>query len=460
MSILRRDFLQRVVTSSGFVLGGARTSGAAVPSNPAVRGSVKHNSPANPPARAEGGSGPDPIFEKPAPITMADLAKMKIEGVRAVEVSDYVFGNYKGPLTPCPPHADQNPKKAFIVVWEGKPNRFVFWHEASYSPYFELPSGAGPNFQFWESNFGGELFNQYGRMEQHSFVDIIESGPHRVWLRWTYLDVDEKGNPPVLRGTDDFVTYANGIVWRRQTYQTFYPDRDDAQCASPLDFFTAVPAGVHYSELMPKDEQHGDYLAGTFLDVYSNKQYNVYWDNSDKPGWNGPYYARRTGAECFLDIERSKGKAAVQTFRDGLAYCAFGDASGYLADRTELWDNSHPDTSPCNWGNAKMIHWPVGWVNSGGVIGNDQDIMTKPYHIDTLSMCFVTKPLPMTAEARKWENILKEWHVKEQERWVGGRVFYCLHGVEQDFQTIRQVSRRWLDKGANCARPESVKDLK
>jgi hypothetical protein len=116
-------------------------------------------------------------------------------------------------------------------------------------------------------------------MERNSFVYIIESGPQRVWIRWTYLDVDEKANPPVLRGTDDFVSYPNGIVWRRQTYQTFYPNRDDAQCASSLDFFSAIPAGVHYSELLPKDEQHGDYQVAAFLDVYSNKQYK-YWDKS------------------------------------------------------------------------------------------------------------------------------------------------------------------------------------
>ena len=408
----------------------------------------------------EGGWRPDPFFEKPTPITMAELGKMKVKGVRAVEVNDYVYGNYEGPLTPSPPHADQNPKKAIIVVWEGKPEKFVFWHEASYSPYFELPGGAGPDFQFWESNFGGELFNQYGRMEQHSFVDIIESGPERVWLRWTYLDVDEKGDPPVLRGTDDFVSYTNGIIWRRQTYQTFYPNRDDAQCASPLDFFAAIPAGVHYSDLMPKDEQHGDYLVGAFLDAYSNRQYNVYWDKSDKPGWTGPYYARRTGAEWFLDIERSRGKAAVQTFRDGLAYCTFGDASGYLADRVQLWDNSYPDTGPCAWGNLKWNNWPIGWINSGGTNASDKGIATMPYCICPVSMCFVTKPFPMNADARKWNNIIKDWHDKEQERWVGGRVFYCLHGVERDFQSIRQVSRRWLDNGTNCARPESVKDLK
>ena len=458
MSIRRRKFLKQALTGTALTAAEMRSGMARTPSGAAPNPIASSHSTGST-ARGENEFGPDPIFEKPAPITMAELAKMKIEGVRALEVSDYMFGNYQGPLTPCPPHSDQNPKKAFIIVWEGRPNKFVFWHEASYSPFFLLPSGAGPNFQFWESNWGGELFNQYGRMEQHSFVDIIESGPRRVWIRWTYLDVDEKGNPPVLRGTDDFVTYPNGIIWRRQTYQTFYPDRDDAQCASPLDFFTAVPAGVHYSEIMPKDEQHGDYLAGAFLDVYSNKQYNIYWDKSDKPGWNGPYYARRTGAESFLDIERSPDRAAVQTYRDGLAYSTFGDAGSYLANRTQLWDNSHPDTSPCDWGNAKMIHWPIGWVNSGGVIGSDKDIMTYPYHVDTISMCFVTKPFPMTVEARAWPNIKKDWSDKQQEKWVGGRVFYCLHGVEHDFEAIRQVSRRWLDKGADCARPDSVKDL-
>lgn len=71
--------------------------------------------------------------------------------------------------------------------------------------------------------------------------------------------------------------------------------------------FAAIPAGVHYSELLPKDGKHGDFLVGSFLDAYSGKQYNVYWDKTDKADWKGPYYARRTGEEWFLDIERSKG---------------------------------------------------------------------------------------------------------------------------------------------------------
>ena len=97
-------------------------------------------------------------------------------------------GHYTGALTPSPPHADLNAKKAIIVVWKGHSHRFVFSHEASYDPWMELPNGLGLCNQFFEGNFGwAELFNNKGRQEQNSFVDIIQSGPERVWVRWNYL---------------------------------------------------------------------------------------------------------------------------------------------------------------------------------------------------------------------------------------------------------------------------------
>ena len=42
------------------------------------------------------------------------------------------------------PQACRPAVKAFSTSrsWEGKSNKFVFWHEASYSPWLELPSGA------------------------------------------------------------------------------------------------------------------------------------------------------------------------------------------------------------------------------------------------------------------------------------------------------------------------------
>ena len=84
---------------------------------------------------------------------MAEFAGMKTGGVSVVEVSDYVFGGYRGEF-PSPPHADLNPRKAFIIFWKDFPYRFVFSHEASYCPWFELPSGAGISYQFFEGNDG------------------------------------------------------------------------------------------------------------------------------------------------------------------------------------------------------------------------------------------------------------------------------------------------------------------
>src|SRR5262245_29494488 len=100
--------------------------------------------------------------------------------VNVREVGDYVFGEYRGEFV-SPPSADGNPKRAFILGWEGKSYRFVFWHEASYCPFFELSDGSGVCFQFFEGNEGwAELFNQFGRMEKNSFVEVIERGPERV----------------------------------------------------------------------------------------------------------------------------------------------------------------------------------------------------------------------------------------------------------------------------------------
>jgi hypothetical protein len=106
---------------------------------------------------------PDPVYEKPAPLTLAELSQRTTQGVSAVEVSDYSPGRYPGELAPSPPYADHNPRKAIMVVWGNKSHRLVFSHEASYDPWIELPNGAGLCNQFFEGNNGwAELFNNNG----------------------------------------------------------------------------------------------------------------------------------------------------------------------------------------------------------------------------------------------------------------------------------------------------------
>jgi hypothetical protein len=143
---------------------------------------------------------------KPAPVAWAEVATMETSGVSAVQVHDYAPGRYTGALTPSPPHADLNARKAVVVYWKDHTHRFIFSHEASYCPILELPNGAAMCNQFFEGNLGdAELFNNFGRKERNSFVDIVECGPRRVWVRWTYFGVHmQDDTQPRLRGTEDY----------------------------------------------------------------------------------------------------------------------------------------------------------------------------------------------------------------------------------------------------------------
>ena len=190
-----------------------------------------------------------PGIAKPQPVTMARLANLRTSGVSAVEVTDYVYGNYKGTFAPSPPHADLNPRKAYIVYWKDSPQRLVFSHEASYCPWLELPSGAGLCYQFFEGNTGwAELMNQWGRLEANSFVSIIESGPKRVWVRWTYFGANLDTGQKAYRGIEDFWAYPNGLVVRRQEYEPLLAGEFKGYSREPIELIGMCPVGKLWFE--------------------------------------------------------------------------------------------------------------------------------------------------------------------------------------------------------------------
>jgi hypothetical protein len=364
--------------------------------------------------------------------------------VSAVEVSDYAPGFYKGSLTPSPPHADHNPKKAVIVAWKDKSHRLVFCHEASYDPWMELPNGVGLCNQFFEDNTGwAELFNNSGRRERNSFVDIVHSGPDRAWVRWNYFCVNKDDDShPALRGTEDYFAQPNGLVWRRLTYHTLMPDKPDGYSWQPIDFFALAPTGTTWNDLFHKDAQHGDYHVGSVLDAYSTKRYDLFWDDHGQ--------ARRVGdAQLLLEISHAPGLAIVMPIKQGFLFTILGASSGFPGEKSQVVDHSFNDTGGWGWGASRWDHWPVGWLNA-------QENAYKPgspypYHFAPFSHYIVSKPIK---DAKRDFPI--EGHNMEHNRWVECRVFYVLTGVGHDLEEIRQLAKRWLDQGAGCAQPESV----
>ena len=439
MSISRRNLLRKVAGTTGLTLAGWQPLGAAMPSPP--------GSGVASPTGSEGATGPDPLFEKPAPITVAELAQRKGAGVSAIEVSDYAPMGYKGELDPSPPHADHNPKKAIIVVWRNKSHQLVFSHEASYCPWIELSNGVGLCNQFFEGMNGwAELFNSNGRKERNSFVDIIHSGPQHVWVRWNYFCVNKDDDfHPALRGTEDYVAFPNGLVWRRLTYTTLMPDKPEGYSWQPIDYFAPARAGTDWKDFFRRDEEHGDYHVGAVLAAYSDQRYDKYWDDNGK--------ARRTGdAQLLLDISHSPGLAIVLPVKAGSLFTILGASSGFPSEKSQVVDHSFDDTGGWGWGAGRWDHWPVGWLNSQG---HDREPGSPyPYHFGPFSHYIVNTPIHDVKR-----DFPPEVDDMELDRWSERHVYYTLMGVGQDLESIRRLARRWLDKGADCAKPESIASL-
>ncbi len=401
------------------------------------------------PAKAE--EGPDPIFEKPEPVTMAELAKRTTPGVSALEVSDYAPGHYRGALTPSPPHADGNAKKAVVVFWKDHPQRFVFSHEASYCPILELPNGAAMCDQFFEGNLGeAELMNNLGRKERNSFVDVIQSGPQRVWVRWTYFAVNAGNDTqPRLRGTEDYFAYPNGLVLRRMTYESLIPDDVVGYSTQPVELFGVLPAGSLVKDLFPRDAKHGDYHTLAALDLYSDRRYDIYWGEKGE--------VRRRGDDAAMAaIARSPGCALVMPFKDRLLFAAMGDASGFPPGKNQFVNHCTPGAEGgSGWGTGLWDHWPIGWLNSQG--NNWKPGSPYAYSFGSIGQFFVPEGKRLKSFWKDYSEYCKDMKFN---RWTARRVFYVLLGSAANWDDIRRVGRNWLDKGKECARPKSIADLK
>ena len=375
-----------------------------------------------------------PPFLKPRPLTMAELARQETAGVSVAEVSDYVFGGYKGKF-PSPPHADLNPKKAFIVFWKNLPYRFVFCHEGSYCPWFELPSGDGQCYQFFEGNTGwAELFNEWGRKERNSFVNVIENGPKRVWVRWTYFGVNMVAGQRAYRGTEDFWAYPNGLIVRRQTYEPLLPDSYRGYSREPIEMIAMCPVGKLWLDVLAKNPATGERHALAVLDIFSSNRYDVFWKH--KPGtlWDSTH--RRTGC-AWKEVQNAKGVLISVPREDGSPFCVFGDASGFQHDYTRLKD--HTFTAEI-WGSSCWDHWPIGWLNSQAHPVDEKTLPVYPNHFSPLGMDFFALPDVEESSAS----------------------YYSLIGVAgADLEPARAMARQWLEKGQAVIanNPDSGADL-
>jgi hypothetical protein len=373
-------------------------------------------------AVARGGQGADAA----RPLTLARLDKLTTGGVSVAEVSDYAFGGFRGEMK-SPPHADLNPGKAFVIFWKDFDYRFVFSHEASYCPWFELPSGAGVSYQMFEGNEGwAELFNEQGRRERNSFVDIIEAGPRRVWVRWTYFGVNMTTGEAAFRGVEDFWAFPNGLILRRQRYHTLRPGDTRGYAREPIELIVLSPVGKQWFDVLAPEPSTGESRAFTGLDAFTRARVDIYWKRKADPKKIFAGTSRRAGSP-WKEIDDARGFAGIIPLRDGSPFFAIGDASGFPHRTTRLKEHSdRQGTGGWGWGTLTWDHWPVGWLNSQAHDLSPETFGRYPSHFAPFG--------------------LDLWSMPDEE--TEARDFYSLVGVGgRDAEEIRRLAKSWLDTG-------------
>ncbi|HWS52714.1 MAG TPA: hypothetical protein VN228_01195 [Pyrinomonadaceae bacterium] len=374
------------------------------------------------------------------PLTTARLNSLTTAGVAVAEVSDYVYGGYRGGLK-SPPHADLNPGKAFVIFWKDFDYRFVFSHEASYCPWFELRSGAGVSYQMFEGNEGwAELFNEQGRRERNSFVDVIEAGPRRVWVRWTYFGVNMTTGEAAFRGVEDFWAFPNGMILRRQRYHTLRPGDPRGYAREPIELIVLNPVGKQWFDVLAPETSTGESRAFTGVDAFSRARVDIYWKRKDDPKKIFAGTTRRAGSP-WKEIDDARGFAGIIPLRDGSPFFAIGDASGFSHALVRLKEHGdRKGTGGWGWGTLTWDHWPVGWLNSQAHDLSAETFGRYPSHFAPFGLDLWSMPNEAT-EARD---------------------FYSLVGVGgADAEEVRRLARSWLESGAtDPTRAASLRPLR
>lgn len=348
------------------------------------------------------------------------------------QVEDYVFGGYRGDFH-SPPQADGNPRKAIIVTWHNRPYRFVFSHEGSYCPWFELSDGSGVSFQFFEGNEGwAELFNQFGRLEKNSFVEVLDHGPGKIHVRWTYFGVNETAGERAYRAVEDFYFLTNGLVLRRQAYETLMPGQQRGYAREPIEMIGMCPVGKLWKDVLQTNDSTGERHALEALDPFSRNRYDVYWKPRPATLWEAT--PRRDGCS-WKEIDDAKGVVLVVPMRAGSVFCAFGAASGFDLKRTRIKEHSYTDTGGVGWVSSCWDHWPIGWLNSQGHVVDADSLKKYPNHFSPAGMDFFAMANGEVAKGAYWSIM-----------GIGG----------DDLEAVRGVARQWLEMGEGIKDPAPV----
>jgi hypothetical protein len=287
-----------------------------------------------------------------------------------------------------------------VVVALPNGSRFVFWRGSSYIPFWAGTYNTGFSYEWAETTPPADGFVdsveplmdkelRYGR------VEILESTPSRVRVRWTYQSTDFLYKVWGDEAQEDFCFYPDGFGTRTLTLKST-PGAD----YELSEFIILTAQSAYPLEILPKNIVDKLYLDGS------------------KEVISFPYHSRLPGADSFLDnkipnthklpiiyrIRIHKDDDATPIYfypKDTTMPLAFGPFydRGYLV-------------TPAYWGS----HWPLGRGNTTGRTIDDR-IYSNPGHNSLITWGMSNRPIPTSTATIETIDTLGKPKTMTVQRW-------------------------------------------
>jgi hypothetical protein len=204
-----------------------------------------------------------------------------------------------------------------------------------------------------------------------------------VRVRWTYFGVNQQTGERAYKAVEDFWAMPNGLVLRRQMYESLMPAEHKGHAREPIELIGLCPVAKLWKDVLRADGERRHALAA--LDPFSDKRFDVWW--TPKPGTVWDATCERSGA-AWKEIDDAAGVVLAVPMRDGAPFVVFGEASGFDRVGTRVKEHSFADSGGNNWGASSWDHWPIGWLNSQGHVVDGESIKKYPNHFAPAGMDF------------------------------------------------------------------------
>ena len=179
------------------------------------------------------------------PVFGAIATKLRYDAPIPVKYDPYKINYDKG----------WDPKRDDVVVFFPNGARFVFWRGSSYCPFWAGPYNTGFCYEWAEIFTGHGISNPNDCIEplqdkelRYGRVEIIESTPARVHVRWSYQSCDLDYKVGGCFAVEDFFFYPDGFGTRVMTL-TAYPG---FTCETG-EFIVFTPQSGYPFDLLPEN---------------------------------------------------------------------------------------------------------------------------------------------------------------------------------------------------------------